>query len=220
MSRSLTTVFADTTLTLDAAGVVYGPQERTLIISDMHFGKGSFLGSEQHLLPHYDIVDTIERARALIAHYQPDKVVSLGDSFHDKSAHQRMEDSTVAAINQLCSMVRSWIWVLGNHDPSIAACFAGITAQHHELGNMLLTHEPMDAQSPQIIGHFHPKTRIKLLRSRLSGKCFVQNNQYLLMPSFGSYTGGLDASHEAITHYIPEAQQRKFFMYNNKIWSV
>ncbi len=196
------------------------PDLKMLIVSDLHFEKGSFLATSNDLLPQYDTLDTLERLNGLIRWYQPETVICLGDSFHDAYAHHRMSDALCNKINQLCESVMRWVWVLGNHDPDIAECFAGERLPHYQIDNVMLTHEPMQTELPQIIGHFHPKTRIKMVRSRISGKCFVKNENYLLMPSFGSYTGGLDASHNAIHTYIPKREQKKFFIYNKRIWKI
>lgn len=220
MSQHIYTTFAQHDVILDAGCALILPKLGLLIVSDLHFEKGSFLATSNDLLPQYDTLDTIIRLREMITRYQPHTVVCLGDSFHDAYAHHRISDSLCEQINNLCDSVAQWIWVLGNHDPDIADCFKGKRMAHCETGQMLLTHEPMEATMPQIIGHFHPKTRIKMVRSRISGKCFVQNEHYLLMPSFGSYTGGLDTSHQAIHSYIPKPEQQKFFIYNQRIWKI
>ena len=220
MSQQIRTTFAGYDVILDALCVMFIPQKKMLIVSDLHFEKGSFLATTHDLLPQYDTVDTVQRLVTLMHQYQPDIMVCLGDSFHDAYAHHRMSDELCDMINDLCASVTRWIWVLGNHDPDIASCFHGERIPYYADNNLILTHEPVKTELPQIIGHFHPKTRIKMVRSRISGKCFVQNKQYLLMPSFGSYTGGLDTAHDAIHAYIPKEEQQRFFIYNQRIWKL
>jgi metallophosphoesterase superfamily enzyme len=51
---------------------------------------------------------------------------------------------------------------------------------------------------PEISGHFHPKYRISLKGRRVSRRCIVESQAKLILPAFGSLTGGLDASHPEI----------------------
>ncbi len=60
------------------------------------------------------------------------------------------------------------------------------------LDGLTFRHEPAVSPEPQIIGHYHPKLRTSLHGHRLTGKCFAVNQTLLIMPAFGTFTGGLD----------------------------
>ena len=47
-------------------------------------------------------------------------------------------------------------------------------------------------------GHFHPKLRVSLRGRLVSRRCFVVSASKVIMPAFGSLTGGLDAHHPEI----------------------
>jgi metallophosphoesterase superfamily enzyme len=47
-------------------------------------------------------------------------------------------------------------------------------------------------------GHFHPKLRLHLKGRNVSRRCFVASATKLILPAFGSLTGGLDADHPEI----------------------
>src|SRR5215212_2461308 len=67
----------------DPAGALYWPEERLLAVADLHLEKGSSFAGRGVLLPPYDTAATLERLGALIARYAPQRVVALGDNFHD-----------------------------------------------------------------------------------------------------------------------------------------
>jgi hypothetical protein len=51
-------------------------------------------------------------------------------------------------------------------------------------------------------GHFHPKLRLQLHGRRVSRRCFVVSETKLILPAFGSLTGGLDATHPEILGHV------------------
>jgi len=101
---------------LDCAGAAFWPAERTLILADIHFEKGSSLARNGALLPPYDTRTTLRRLAALMASYAPARVIALGDSFHDGEAAERLDGDERAMLAHLVSATE-WIWIEGNHDP-------------------------------------------------------------------------------------------------------
>jgi metallophosphoesterase superfamily enzyme len=77
-----------------------------------------------------------------------------------------------------------------------------------EVDGLLLRHEADPAETrPELSGHFHPKLRVSLRGRRVSRRCFVATERKLILPAFGSLTGGLDASHPEIVRAVgPDAQ--------------
>ena len=55
---------------------------------------------------------------------------------------------------------------------------------------------------PEISGHFHPKLRLHLKGRQVSRRCFVNSATKIIMPAFGSLTGGLDAHHPEIMRSV------------------
>lgn len=215
----MTIRFAHEELCLDGSGALYWPMQEMLIVSDLHLEKGSFLAQFGAALPQYDSRDTLERLQQLIARYQPRKVVCLGDSFHDCKALQRLSAEDSAQLDAMVTACDQWLWVLGNHDSSMEFCFNGDTAVYEDIGDIRLTHEPDDAAKNQIIGHFHPKLRMRLGGQRLSGKCFLLSDAMLVMPAFGSYTGGLDCEDAALTG-LSATPFGRYFLYRGQVWKV
>jgi len=86
---------------------------------------------------------------------------------------------------------RRWLWIEGNHDPGPVDLGGTHLAQTH-LGGIALRHIATDA-TPEVSGHYHPKLALKGLgRARA---CFVYDQDRLILPAYGAYTGGLSAQH-------------------------
>jgi len=92
-----------------------------------------------------------------------------------------------------------WTWIVGNHDPGFADHCGGRLAEEVTVAGIVLRHEAVrDDPQPEISGHFHPKLRLHLKGRQVSRRCFVKSASKLIMPAFGSLTGGLDAHHPEI----------------------
>ena len=96
-----------------------------------------------------------------------------------------------------------WTWITGNHDPAIADACGGAIADEAVVDGLVLRHEADPAETrPELSGHFHPKLRVQLRGRRISRRCFVATPTKLILPAFGSLTGGLDASHPEIRRAV------------------
>src|SRR5690242_18540942 len=101
-------------LVADLSGALYWDEQSLLVVSDLHLEKGSSFAGRGVLLPPYDTAATLGRLAAVIARYDPRKVIALGDSFHDRDAPERLsagDRRTIAALQAR----RDWIWISGNH---------------------------------------------------------------------------------------------------------
>jgi DNA ligase-associated metallophosphoesterase len=178
------------TLCADLSGALYWESERLLVVSDLHLEKGSSYAARGVLLPPYDTVATLASLSAVIARHDPRTVIALGDSFHDRKAHERLSAPDREAIAAL-QMRRDWIWISGNHDPALPSDIGGVVANEVALGPILFRHEPTGAIG-EIAGHLHPKARVTTRGRSLERRCFACDGERAVMPAFGSYTGGLN----------------------------
>ena len=64
-------------------GALWIGEAKTLIVSDLHLEKGSAYAVRGQMLPPYDTHAALVKLAALIERFEPEIVVSLGDSFHD-----------------------------------------------------------------------------------------------------------------------------------------
>ena len=194
----------DTVLIADPSGAIWWPERRTLVVADLHLEKGAAFARRGALLPPYDTRATLATLDALIRRLEPATVVALGDSFHDLqgAAHLRADDATA-----LATLVarQEWIWVAGNHDPAPGPALGGrVVADTLPLGPLMLRHEAVPDTAPgELSGHFHPKAAISVHGRRLTCRCFVADETRVILPAFGSYTGGLDVRDPAISGLFP-----------------
>lgn len=213
-------VFAGEEIVLDASGALFFPLHDLLVVSDLHLEKGSFFAARGNPVPCLDTRDTLARLAVAIDCYRPQTVVSLGDSFHDVRAGERIAPEDSKVLRDLVAAAGEWIWVMGNHDPEISACSKGRVAASYEAGKITLSHRPEDAPPPLIAGHYHPKRRFRAARQSISGPCFIAGTEMLLMPAFGAYAGGLSVSSEPIAALFDRDPCRHILIYGNKLWAL
>jgi DNA ligase-associated metallophosphoesterase len=180
---------AGVALLADPSGALFWEEQGLLVVSDLHLEKGSSFAARGVLLPPYDTAATLGRLAAVIARHDPRMVIALGDSFHDRSAHERLAGADRDAISAL-QMRRDWIWISGNHDPALPANLGGVVASEVCIGGIAFRHEPTGA-SGEIAGHLHPKARVPTRGRTVERRCFACDGERAVMPSFGAYTGGL-----------------------------
>ena len=185
------------TLTPDPLGATYWRSEETLIVSDLHFEKGSSFAAKGVMLPPYDTRTTVMRIAALIRKYAPKRVISLGDAFHDGEAEERMDEDDAHSLEALMREAE-WLWILGNHDPEPPARFAAATEIEKRIGALTFVHEPKPGAAPgEIAGHLHPCARVITEGRSLRRRCFAVGAERMIMPAMGAYTGGLNILDEA-----------------------
>jgi DNA ligase-associated metallophosphoesterase len=192
---------AGVTLVADPAGALYWPDERLLIVADLHLEKGSAFASRGVLLPPYDTATTLARLAQLVERYAPRFLIALGDSFHDGDGPSRMASTNRAALKTL-QQGRDWIWIAGNHDPDLPGGpdhIGGRFADMLACGALTFRHEPSASGSNgEVAGHLHPVARIAQRGRAVSRRCFAGDGRRLVMPAFGAYAGGLNVRDRAI----------------------
>jgi DNA ligase-associated metallophosphoesterase len=200
--RMGTVTIAGVSLVADLSGALFWESERLLVVSDLHLEKGSNYAARGVLLPPYDTVATLSRLSAVIARHDPRTVIALGDSFHDRGAHQRLSVPDREAIAALQAR-REWIWISGNHDPAPPSELGGVVASEVAVGLIAFRHEPTGAAG-EIAGHLHPKARVTMRGRTLERRCFASDGMRAIMPAFGAYTGGLNIRDAAFARIFPE----------------
>ena len=183
------------TVAMDCRGALYWPEERVLVIADLHLEKGSSFARRGVLLPPYDTAESLARMAGVIARFAPRMVIALGDSFHDKKGSARIASADRSALVEL-QRGRDWIWIAGNHDPVPAAGIGGSFGAALAIGALVFRHEPTGAKG-EIAGHLHPVARVGGRGHMVSRRCFASDGTRLIMPAFGAFAGGLNVRHRA-----------------------
>src|SRR6476469_1058454 len=189
MARVSKVAIADVTFLADLSGALFWKEQSLLVVSDLHLEKGSSFAARGVLLPPYDTVATLSRLAAVIARHDPRMVIALGDSFHDREAHERLSECDREALGALQAR-RDWIWISGNHDPALPRDLGGVVATEVAIGPITFRLEPTGAVG-EIAGHLHPKARVAMRGRAMERRCFAADGERAVMPAFGAYAGGL-----------------------------
>ncbi len=181
---------------------LYWVQRRALLVADLHFEKASWYALAGQMLPPFDSRATCDRLAALVERTQPAEIWALGDNFHDNAGPDRIDTACLALIERIGSG-RSIHWIAGNHD--VSARLPGERIEEAAVDGIVLRHEALAGESrPEISGHFHPKIRVRTAVRSVARPCFVCDGQRIILPAFGSLTGGLEATHPAIMRLMAD----------------
>ncbi|WP_347311095.1 ligase-associated DNA damage response endonuclease PdeM [Defluviimonas sp. SAOS-178_SWC] len=184
--------FAGATLSALPSGALHWPAEACLVVSDLHLGRSErYARRAGALLPPYEVADTLARLDADIAATNPRLVICLGDSFDDLQASELAEDEALWLARLMAG--RRWVWVEGNHDPGPV----GLGGEHRaELGHgpLWFRHIAVPGGRAEVSGHYHPKLRL----AGQSRRCFLVGGERVILPAYGTYTGGLGATDPAL----------------------
>jgi DNA ligase-associated metallophosphoesterase len=190
--------FAGETFAATSQGALYWPAQQALLVADLHLEKASWFARLGQFLPPYDSHATLSALAAEVERTHATRLYCLGDSFHDRFGCDRLPASARDLLTSLTFRL-DWTWIVGNHDPGFVDHCGGRIAEEVELAGIILRHEAVrEERRPEISGHFHPKLRLHLKGRQVSRRCFVASPSKIIMPAFGSLTGGLDAHHPEI----------------------
>lgn len=169
---------------------LYIPEESTLVVSDLHLGKIEHFRKNGLAVPLGTTQKTIIRLHQLIEHFEPLRVVFLGDLFH--SEYNRAIDEFKYYLEEMKHI--NYILVKGNHDILHDDTYTtlniyGVNAL--DIGQLVLTHEAVTIDGKyNIHGHVHPAVRMKSKsRQQTTLSCFIFSEKYAVMPAFGQFTG-------------------------------
>jgi hypothetical protein len=202
----------------DLSGAFFWEEQSLLVVSDLHLEKGSSFAARGTLLPPYDTVATLGRLNAVIARHDPRMVIALGDSFHDRNAHDRLAAPDRGAIAAL-QIRRDWIWISGNHDPALSADLGGVVASEVAIGPIVFRHEPTGAVG-EIAGHLHPKARVPTRGRTVERRCFACDGARAVMPAFGAYAGGLSIRDAAFSKIFQTLGFMAHVLGDNRLHSI
>jgi len=189
-----------------ASGALWWPERGVLVVSDLHLGKSeriARLGGT--MLPPYETRDTLARLDAEIAATQPRQVICLGDSFDDRAVADGLAEEAVLWLARLMAG-RRWVWIEGNHDPGPVA-LAGTHLAELPLAPLAFRHIARPGASGEVSGHYHPKASVRTRGRQVSRPCFLYDADRVILPAFGTYTGGLRSSDPTLCALMrPEAR--------------
>lgn len=169
-------------------------KKRLLIVADPHFGKGQVFRDGGVAVPSGTTVGDLNRLSYLIDHFQPGRLLFLGDLIHDR-IHRSAE------FNRLIEQWRhrhknvQLMLVTGNHDRRCGEATSYFdfdqTAAKILFDPFVFSHKPkIDSLFYVIAGHLHPSVTVTGKgRQKENLPCFCFGPQAALLPAFGSFTG-------------------------------
>ncbi|MEP2533308.1 ligase-associated DNA damage response endonuclease PdeM [Shimia sp.] len=197
---------AGTTLTAMGSGALWWEEQRLLVLSDLHLGKSDrIIRRGGAALPPYEVRDTLIRLENDLTLTNAATVVCLGDSFDDNEAARSLPETDRLWINRL-QAGRRWVWIEGNHDPG-PIDLGGTHLAELPLPPLTFRHIAQPGKSGEISGHYHPKVRVQTRLRAISRPAFLFDSDRVILPAFGTYTGGLRSSDDVLSDLMrPEAR--------------
>jgi len=171
------------------------PEEKTLLITDPHFGKAATFRSAGIPIPVGTTADDLQRLDdVLFIAGDAERLIILGDFFHHKTGRS---EQTMAMLGEWCARHRGleMLLVRGNHDTHAGDPPAdwGIRVVDGPLreGPFLFCHEPCAHPGGFVLGgHIHPGVSLRdPSGSTLRLPCFLFGETVGMLPAFGSFTG-------------------------------
>jgi DNA ligase-associated metallophosphoesterase len=183
-------------------GALFWPAQGALLVADLHLEKASWFARFGQMLPPYDSIATLSALQRDMERSGATRLYCLGDSFHDKFGCDRLPADARALLTSLTKRV-DWVWITGNHDAGFIDHCGGRIEEEVELDGIVLRHEAIEGDpAPEMSGHFHPKLRLAMKGRSVSRRCFVASATKLILPAYGTLTGGLDAHHPEILRKV------------------
>ncbi len=185
---------ADTELLLLPERAIYWPEQKALLVADLHLGKSGHF--QKHGIPisgevHFRDLDVLG---TLLQTHAVERLIFLGDLFHS-SYNQEWEIFADFMAEFDCRKEL----IVGNHDRLVAEHYdnAGLVVYRDSLrlGAFELRHEPLSdkeyvADAYVLCGHIHPGVRLQGAgKQRLRLPCFHFMERQAVLPAFGQFTG-------------------------------
>ena len=207
-----------TRLQLRSDGSLFLPEQRLLIISDLHLGKDASFRAAGIPVPTGINARLLIQISEAVEATQCDHLIFLGDLIHNRHS---LTDSLMSQFADWRTNHRELKTTLvrGNHDRHVSEfpqSWQLETCRLHTLKGINLVHDPASGASLRnqffICGHLHPVVTVGSKADRIRLRCFAQYQNHLVMPAFGPFKGGLNLSARNMSAC--------FAISDNQIWCV
>ena len=112
--------FAGQNLVSLVSGCLYWPDEKVMVVSDLHLEKGSDFLKVGRFVPPYDSCETLTRLRHDLDNNEVETLILLGDTVHDPQGFARLDRNCIDMFEEICKRYRV-IWIIGNHEKGLCA---------------------------------------------------------------------------------------------------
>jgi hypothetical protein len=183
-------------IVFDSRRAVYFREQRLLAVADLHLGYAWSHRAQGQLMPVASKDNVLDRLSALVADYNPQRVVLLGDIVHRALPVPALLDE-LRALLALAEGKCELVLLAGNHDRKLQQLLEQLGAsdvlrdEFCSAENVFL-HGDRPATQPAtryIIGHEHPAISLGdgVATSR-KFPCFLIAQNVLTLPSFSSWS--------------------------------
>jgi DNA ligase-associated metallophosphoesterase len=200
MPASLPIDFCGERLILLADRAIHWPAQKTLLLADVHLGKDASFRAAGLPVPVGNSSKDLARIESILKANLAERLIILGDLVHNKASHQP----------ELASAFSRWraahaqldiLLIRGNHDrhagPVPADWNISEVSEPHQMETLVLAHKPLDGGKRLLCGHIHPTIAVRDFDGTYATLCcFVADENQLILPAFGSFTGGCKVRHE------------------------
>lgn len=174
------------------SGALWWAERSTLVVSDLHLGKSERMARRGGaFLPPYETLDTLTRLQRDLDATRAATLVCLGDSFDDLDAAHGLGEPEATALRHVMRD-RRVIWAEGNHDPGPIP-WGGEQVAEVDVPPLTLRHVAEPGAAGEVSGHYHPKAGVPTRGGTVTRACFLLDRERLILPAYGTYTGGLRA---------------------------
>lgn len=179
---------------LSAGRCIFWEEEKTLVLSDLHFGKTGHFRKNGIAVPQTIFKEDMQRLTAQVQYFKADKLIIVGDLFH---SHANKEMDLFVRWRHDFTQLNIQL-IIGNHDILEADWYnkANITCIKKQLqtGPFVFTHDKAECTvtDRQYIfsGHIHPSVALHgNAKQSLKFPCFYFTRTYCVLPAFGRFTG-------------------------------
>lgn len=181
---------------------IFWDKEKTLIVSDLHFGKTGHFRKAGIAVPQSVYKEDLQRLFNQITFFKADRLLVVGDLFHSKANlelewflrwRKDHEHLTVDLVQ-------------GNHDILDASWYKrseiDVTKGSLHIGEFCFQHDPAEChpagpdKDPYLFtGHIHPGVVISGLgKQSLRFPCFYFGHEHCILPAFSRFTGAVSVN--------------------------
>jgi len=205
---------------LSAGRCMFWEEQRSLIVSDLHFGNTGHFRKSGVAVPQAIYKEDLQRLMEQIQYFRPGSLVIVGDLFHSEA-------------NRELELFKRWReqfgdlrieLVKGNHDILHEDWYreAGIRLNQENLlmgdfgfiHDISLTEDLSHKEATYFFsGHIHPGIRIDgVAKQSLCFPCFYFGKNYAVLPAFSKFTGVAliqPSAGENVFALVPADQRRR-----------
>jgi DNA ligase-associated metallophosphoesterase len=173
---------------------IYWEEEKTIIIADIHIGKGTVFRKAGIPIPQGIMDEDLMNISKIVHRVNAKKCIIVGDLIH---AHSGLSIDVKKKFSQWLHDIHCEVHlVCGNHDHALLKHLPQEWPLHlHQeimiIEPFLFSHFPTShAQWFVWSGHLHPKVEISSAYDRLVLRCFQIFPHLGILPAFGFFVGG------------------------------